>query len=94
MVRGTAYIPIVNVGTIEVLLYPHTVVGTLEQVNVVNLPVGVTEVPSTVATVASQTALPTVQDQMEGLDLSSLSSEEQGQVRSLLRKYAICVLYS
>lgn len=87
VVRGTAYIPIVNVGSIEVLLYPRTVVGTLEQVNVVSLPTGVTEVPSTVATVASQTALPTVQDQMEGLDLSSLSSEEQGQVRALLRNY-------
>ncbi|KAK0145448.1 hypothetical protein N1851_015636 [Merluccius polli] len=49
------------------------------KVNVVSLPTGDTEVPSIIATVASQTALPTVQDQMEGLDLSSLSLEEQGQ---------------
>lgn len=84
VVRGTAYLPIVNVGSTEVLLYPCTVIGTLEQV--VSLPAGVTEVPSTVATLASQTALPTVQDQIEGVDLWS-SPEEQGQVRSLLGKY-------
>ena len=87
VIRGTAYIPIVNVGSSEVLLYPRTVVGTLEHVNIVSLPAGVTEGLSTVATVASQMASPTVQDQVEGLDLSSLSPEEQGRVRSLLRKY-------
>lgn len=54
VVRGTAYIPIVNVGSLDVLLYPHAVVGTLEEVRVVSLPAGVTEVPSVVATVASQ----------------------------------------
>lgn len=88
VVRGTAYIPIVNVGSIEVLLYPRTVLGTLQKVSVVSLPAGIAEVPSTVAIVASHTALPTVPDQIEGLDLSSLSPEEQGQVRSLLRKYS------
>lgn len=41
VVRGTAYIPIVSVGSIDVLLYPRTAVGTLEQVNVVSLPAGV-----------------------------------------------------
>ena len=87
VVNGTAYIPIVNVGSVEVLLYPRTVVGNLEKVNVVSLPAGIVEVPSTVATVQSQTVLPTVQDRIEGVDLSPLCSEEQGQVRSLLRKY-------
>ncbi|XP_076740530.1 uncharacterized protein LOC143418699 [Maylandia zebra] len=37
---------------------------------------------------ASHTATPTVQDQMEGIDLSKLSAEEQGQVMSLLKKYS------
>lgn len=38
--EGTAYILVVNVG----LLYPHTVVGTLDTVNVVSFPLGVTEI--------------------------------------------------
>lgn len=88
VVRGTAYIPVVNVGTTAVLLYPRTVIGTLEDVHVVSLPAGVTEVLPNVATMASHTATPTVQDQMEGIDLSKLSAEEQGQVRSLLKKYS------
>lgn len=50
VVGGTAYIPIVNVGAIDVILYPRTVVGTLDKVCVVSLPAGVTEVPSVVAT--------------------------------------------
>lgn len=32
VVRGTAYIPIVNVGASHVLLHPHVIVGTLEEV--------------------------------------------------------------
>lgn len=87
VVRGTAYVPIVNVGLTDVLLYPHTVVGTLDQVNFVNLPAGVTANPPTSATVSSQTAT-LVPEPVETIDLSHLSGEEQGQVRSLLRKYA------
>ncbi|KAJ7986683.1 hypothetical protein DPEC_G00342440 [Dallia pectoralis] len=87
VVRGTAYIPVVNVGTIDVLLYPRTVVGTLNKVCVVSLPTGVTEVPSGVATVASQIVAPTVQDQIGVMDLSALSAEEQGLVKSLLGRY-------
>ncbi|KAK0131461.1 hypothetical protein N1851_033864 [Merluccius polli] len=52
--RGTAYVPIVNVGATDVLLYPRTEVGSLEDVNVVSLPSGVVEIPSVVATMASQ----------------------------------------
>lgn len=44
--------------------------------------------PSGVATVSSQTASPSVQQQAEEVDLLSLSVEEQGQVRSLLKQYA------
>lgn len=36
VVGGTAYILVVNVGSIEVLLHPHVVVGTLDIVNVVS----------------------------------------------------------
>ena len=44
--------------------------------------------PSGVATVSSQTASPSVQQQAEEVDLLSLSVEEQSQVRSLLKQYA------
>lgn len=88
VIRGTAYIPVINVGCNDVMLYPRTVVGTLDFVNVVSLPAGVTEVPSEVATVSSQTASPSMQQQVEDVDLSPLSVEEQGQVRSLLEHYA------
>ena len=87
VIRGTVYIPILNVGSTDVVLHPHTTVGMLDHVNVVSLPSGITEVPSVVATVSSQTAPPSVQHQLEDLDLSSLSGEQQCQVRSLLRQY-------
>ncbi|KAI3362646.1 hypothetical protein L3Q82_001630 [Scortum barcoo] len=77
----------VNVGSTDVVLYPRTVVGTLNIVNVVSLPSEVTEVPLDVATVSSQVVLPSVQQQVEDIDLSSLPPQEQGQVRSLLRQY-------
>lgn len=57
--------------------------------NVVSLPSGVTEVPSAVeaptgvATVLSQTTSPSVED----INLSSLTEEEQCQVRSLLERH-------
>lgn len=87
VVRGTAYIPVVNVGTADVLLYPRTVMGRLDEVCVVSLPAGVTEVPSQVATVASHSASLTVKDQLGAMDLSSLPSEAQTGVKSLLEKY-------
>lgn len=68
--RGTAYIPIVNVGSTDVLLYPRTVVGTLDEVGVVSLPAGVTEVPSTMAIVASQSVSDSVPGQIDAVDLS------------------------
>lgn len=69
------------------ILYPRTVVGTLDKVRVVSLPTGVTEVPSVVATVRSQAVSSGVQDQIEIMDLSSLPAEEQGWVRSFLQEY-------
>lgn len=87
VVRGTVYVPILNVGSTDVVLYPRTAVGTLDHVNVVSLPPGVTEVPSVVATASSQTFLPSVQRQIEDMNLSSLSAEQQGRARSLLQQY-------
>lgn len=88
VVRGTAYIPIVNVGANSVLLYPRTIVGTLNEVRVVSLPAGVTETPTGVATVASQAASEVSPPQIGPMDLSALSDEDQGRVRSLLGQYA------
>lgn len=88
MERGTAYIPIVNVGSTDVLLYPRTVVGSMEEVSIVRMPAGVTTVPSSVATMASQSASVSVPEQIATMALSSLPAEEQVKVRSLLSKYA------
>lgn len=89
MSGGTAYIPIVNVGLSDILLYPRTVVGTLDTVNVASFPPGVTEIRSGVATVSSQTAFASpAQQQMDDVDLSSLPGEDQSKVRSLLNRYA------
>lgn len=87
VIRGTAYIPVVNVGSVEAVLHPRTVVGTLDTVNVVSLPSGVTEVPSGIATMSSHTVSPTVPQQVGEMDLSSLSADQQSQVRSLLGQY-------
>ncbi|KAK7881610.1 hypothetical protein WMY93_030019 [Mugilogobius chulae] len=87
VVRGTAYVPVVNVGDNDVLLYPRTLVGTLDNVNVVSLPAGVIEVPPVAASVSSQSAAASATDPFAEVDLSSLSIEEQEQVRSLLNKY-------
>ena len=38
VVKGTAYILVVNVGSSAVWLNPHTIIGTLCEVNVVSLP--------------------------------------------------------
>lgn len=87
VVGSTAYIPVVNVGTTDVLLYPRTTVGMLDEARVVSLPTGVTEVPSGVATVASQLAAYTVFDQIAAMDFSLLPADEQGKVKSLLSRY-------
>lgn len=52
VITGTAYIPVVNVGSTDVILHPRTAVGTLDFVNVVHLPSGVTKVPSSMATMS------------------------------------------
>lgn len=88
MVRGTAYIPVVNVGATEILLYPRTSLGTLSRAQVVSLPTGVTEVRSPTATVSSCTVGAPVQGGVEGVDLSALADQDQAEARSLLHKYS------
>lgn len=70
------------------LLYPRTEVSSLREVCVVSLPSGVKEVPSYLATIASQAVVPTLQDQIDAVDLSALSAEEQKEARLLIWKYA------
>ena len=86
--RGTVYVPVVNVGTIDVLLYPRTIVGQVSSTTVVTLPSGVTEVEAVTATISSHTASPSIQEQIETLDLGALPSEDQRPARELLQKYS------
>ncbi|KAL7870478.1 hypothetical protein SRHO_G00079750 [Serrasalmus rhombeus] len=87
VIRGTGYIPVVNVGVNDVLLYPRTNLGILSSVCVVNLPPEVQEVSPVTATVASHDVTLSPCNQVATLDLSSLSDGEQDQVRALLQKY-------
>ena len=86
--RGTVYVPIVNVGTRDVLLYPRTTVGYVSTTIMVNLPPGVTEVEAVTATTSSQTVSTAIQEQIDTLDLGALPTEDQGSARELLQKYS------
>ncbi|KAL6462446.1 hypothetical protein MHYP_G00288680 [Metynnis hypsauchen] len=88
IVKGTVHVPVVNVGTTDALLYPHTCLGSLSSVQVVSLPPGVTKVRSTTATVSSQLAASSAQNGIEAVDLSALTDQEQKEVKSLLQKYS------
>lgn len=85
--RGTAFVPVVNVGTVDVLLYPRINLGVLSRAQVVSLPAGITEVQPTTASVSSQAAAGVTSSGVEGVDLSGLSEQEQGEVYALLQKY-------
>lgn len=52
IIKGMVYVPIINVGTLVVMLFPHRVLGTLSCIHVVSLPAGVTEVQSNTFTQA------------------------------------------
>lgn len=86
VIQGTVYIPMVNVGTTEVLLYPRTGLGTLGVDQVISLPAGVME-ETMVAAVSFLTATPSVLAMVEALNLSALTEQEQTRVTSLLHKY-------
>lgn len=86
--NGTAYVPVVNVGTLDVMLYPHNTLGTLNTVLVVSLPTDVVEVKSATVTVNSQPPpVSSMLDQIDAIDLSMLTGEEEAQVRALFRRY-------
>lgn len=81
--RGTVYIPIVNIDVQDVVLSPRTMIGTLSYAHLVSSPQGLQE-EGMAATVSSQTAVSPVQDKIAAIDLSTLTAQEQGHVRSLL----------
>lgn len=66
VIRGTVHIPVVNVGILDTVLYPNTLLGTLYGVYVVILTPGVTKVKEVVAKVGSQGCVvePSVQEQI------------------------------
>ena len=86
--RGTVYIPIVNVGTEDVVLHPRTVLGTVRHASLVSSPTGLGK-GEVSATVSSQTVASSLQDKIAAVDLTALSEQEQCQVRSLLHKYSL-----
>uniref|UniRef100_A0A8C5BVU7 Gypsy retrotransposon integrase-like protein 1 n=1 Tax=Gadus morhua TaxID=8049 RepID=A0A8C5BVU7_GADMO len=85
--RGTVYVPVVNVGTTDVLLYPRVGLGALSSAQVVSLPAGVTEVKLTTASVSSHAAAGTTTGGVQAGDLSALTEQEQSEVHALLQKY-------
>lgn len=87
VVRYTVYVPVVNVGMTEVLLYRWTGLGTLGVAQVVSLPAGVTDDESMLVTVSSQVATSSVPDRIESLDLSTLTEDKQMGVMPLLHRY-------
>lgn len=70
VIRGTAYILIVNVDTTSVSLYPGTIAGTLDEGGSVSMPAGVIEVPTSIASTASQAVSDVPPDLIEAIDLS------------------------
>lgn len=85
--KGTAYIPVTNVSTNDILLYPQTGLGIVSGAQVVSLPVGVTEVIPTEVSVSSQAAAEAGPGVIDAVDLSALTEKEQMEVRVVLQKY-------
>lgn len=88
--QGTVYVPVVNVGETDVILHPHQPIAVLSQAEVVSLPEGVSlvEQHSGSATISLQTAsLGSVRQQIESLDLATLTEAEQQKARSLLLQH-------
>ena len=86
--RGTAYIPVVNVGMADVLLYPRTCLGSLCGAQVISLSRGVTEVKPTIARVSAQEIPSVAQDGLASIDLATLPEENRREVGSLLQRYS------
>lgn len=73
VVKGTAFIPVTNVGTTEAVLHLRTRLGILSQATVVSLPAGVSEESFSPVTVSSHMATGPIQDRVEATDLSVLA---------------------
>lgn len=90
VIGGSVYVPVVNMGNSDVLLFRRRVLGTLVRVHVVSLPMGITEVRPCTASAYSQgtqVASSTVPEQIAALNLSALPEVEQEKVRALLSRY-------
>ena len=87
VLRGTVFVPVVNVGTEAVLLYPRTTLGSLAEAQIVSLPDGVTEDRATLASMNSQAVLPSMPDRIASLELPALIDQDREKVRSLLQDY-------
>ncbi len=86
--QGTVYIPVVNVGTTDIVLYPRVTIGILRCVDVVSLPSEVSEVQPVAVSASVQAARVTsVREQIDSLDLSVLPIADQAKVRALLMSY-------
>lgn len=94
VVKGTVYIPVVNVSSMDVRVPLRCALGTLKSVQIVSLPVGVVEIPFSVevgdvqATVNLQHGqFDKVNQLIQSVDLSALTGLEQSKVVALLTKY-------
>lgn len=72
---GTVSVPVVNVSTVDVVLYPTTIIGRLRKVYLVGLPNGLAEVSLATAQVASCDIF-SVAEQIQSVDLGGLSAEK------------------
>ncbi|KAL1280076.1 hypothetical protein QQF64_014676 [Cirrhinus molitorella] len=89
--HGTAYVPVVNVGTLDALFYPRSLLGTFNDAIIVSVPPGISEVKSMSASLGSQAPQlgSSVLEKIKAMDLSMLTGEEECQVRVLLQKYQL-----
>ncbi len=88
VVQGTVYIPVVNVGTTDIVLYPWVTIGILRCVDVVSLPSEVSEVqPVAVSASVQAVRVTSVREQIDSLDLFVLPIADQAKVRALLTSY-------
>lgn len=94
VVKGTAYVPVLNVSNTDARVPSRCVLGTLKPVQIVSLPAGVVEVPfspgvrEVQATVSMQRIqVDKVQQLIKSVDLSTLSEVERSKVISLLTRY-------
>lgn len=71
------------------MLYPRSLLGIFNDALIVSLPTGIAEVKSATVSLGSQAPLvgSSMLEQIDAMDLSMLTGEEEGQVRALLQRY-------